>query len=254
MKYGHSVKKQKNVGPHDPEGVGDVYSLTATSSESRLLICHHEGSRTIKDAVELFTELEKKRANNSPLPVFVSDDWDAFASALLEVYGIKETPEYKGIGRKPHPLLIPPIELKYAQIMKNRVNNELVSVSQRVVYGDPEEVIALLCPMSKKHIHTAYAERINLSLRNHLARFIRKTMKYSKDRDIHTGAIDFFQAWYNFVKPHDSLKLEMNLDMEEVGFSLNPRKWIFQTPAMAELITNHIWTLRELMTWRMPFQ
>ena len=231
-----------------------MYSLTATSAESRLLICHHEGGRTIEDATALFTELEQKRAMGSPLPIFVSDDWDAFANALLEVYGIKEMPEYKGIGRKPNPVLVPPPDLKYAQIVKNKENDKVVGMSQRIIYGDPKEVMELLCPTSKGHIHTAYAERINLTFRNHLARFIRKTMNFSKDREIHTDAVDFFQAWYNFVKPHDSLKLEINLDMEEVGFSQNPKKWIFQTPAVVELITDHIWTMKELMTWRAPIQ
>ncbi len=254
MKYGRSVKKQKNVSIHDPEGVGDVYSLTATSAESRLLICHHEGGRTIEDAIALFTELEQKRAMSSPLPVFVSDDWDAFANALLKVYGIKEMPEYKGIGRKPNPTLVPPPNLKYAQIVKNKANDRVVGISQCVIYGDHREVMRLLYPISKGHIHTAYAERINLTFRNHLARFIRKTMNFSKNRNIHTYAVDFFQAWYNFVKPHDSLKIEINLDMEEVGFSQNPKKWIFQTPAMVELITDHIWTMKELMTWRAPIQ
>jgi hypothetical protein len=191
---------------------------------------------------------------DSPLPVFVSDDWDAFANALLEVYGIMETPEYKGIGRKPDPLLVPPPGLKYAQIVKNERNEEVVGMLKRVVFGDPKEVIKLLCPMSKDHIHTSYVERMNLTFRNHLARFIRKTMNFSKDRDIHSGAVDFFQAWYNFVKPHDSLKIEINLDMTEIEFNPNPKKWIFQTPAMVELITDHIWTMKELMTWRVPIQ
>jgi hypothetical protein len=235
-------------------GVGDVYSLTAISTESRLLICHHEGGRTIEDATALFTELEQKRMMGSPLPVFISDDWDAFANAFLEVYGIEETPDYKGIGRKPNPVLAPPPDLKYAQIVKNKENDEVVGMSQRVVYGDLKEVMELLYLTSKGHIHTAYAERINLTFRNHLARFIRKTMNFSKDREIHTYAVDFFQAWYNFVKPHDSLKLEINIDMEEVGFNPNPKKWIFQTPAMVELITDHIWTMKELMTWRTPIQ
>lgn len=114
------LKKTKNVSIHDPNGVGDVYSLTSTSAESRLLICHHEGGRTIEDAIALFTELEQKRAKSSLLPVFISDDWDAFANALLEVYGIKETPEYKGIGRKPNPVLVPHPDLKYAQVVKNK--------------------------------------------------------------------------------------------------------------------------------------
>lgn len=231
-----------------------MYSLTAISAESRLLICHHEGGRTIEDAVALFRDLEKRRAIDTSLPVFVSDDWDPFSNALIEVYGITETPEYKGIGRKPNPVHVPPPDLKYAQIVKNKRNDEVVGIFERVVYGDPKEVIELLCPTLEGHIHTAYVERMNLTFRNHMARFIRETMNFSKDRQTHTGAIDFFQAWYNFVKPHDSLKIEMNLDMEEVGFNPNPKKWIFQTPAMVELITDHIWTMMELMTWRRSVQ
>ncbi len=127
----------------------------------------------------------------SPLPVFVSDDWDAFANALLEVYGIKEMLEYKGIGRKPNPVLVPPPDLKYAQIVKNKANDKVVGMSQRIIYGDTKEVIELLCPTSKGHIHTAYAERINLTFRNHLARFIRKTMNFSKDRQIHADVLIF---------------------------------------------------------------
>ena len=81
MRYGHSVKKQKNVTCIDPGGVGDIYSLTIINSESRLLICHHEGSRSVEDATALFRDLEQKRAVGSSLPVFVSDDWDPFAHA-----------------------------------------------------------------------------------------------------------------------------------------------------------------------------
>jgi len=254
MRYGHFVKKQKNMSSYDPNDVGDVYSLTAISAESRLLICHHEGGRTIEDAAALIKDLEQKRAPGTPLPVFVSDDWDPFSNALLEVYGIKETPEYKGVGRKPNPVLVPPPDLKYAQIVKNKENNEVIGIFERIVYGDSKKVLEMLCPTSKGHIQTSYVERMNLTFRNHLARFIRETMNFSKDRQIHIGAIDFFQAWYNFVKPHDSLKIEINLDMEEVRFSTNPKKWILQTPAMVELITDHIWTMIELMTWRVPLQ
>ncbi len=134
------------------------------------------------------------------------------------------------------------------------MSDEVVGISRAIIYGDPKEAMELLCTISKGHIHTAYAERINLTFRNHLARFIRKTMNFSEDREIHTGAVDFFQAWYNFVKPHDSMKLEINLDMEVIGFNLNPKKWIFQTPVMAELITDHIWTMKELMICRAPIQ
>ena len=98
---------------------------------------------------------------------------------------------------------------------------------------------------SDGYIGTSYAERINLTIRNSLARFIRKTMNFSKTMKMHSKALDLFQAWYNLIKPHESLKLEID--------SKN-KKWLKRTPAMAEGITDHIWSLKELLTFRIPIQ
>ncbi|HHV24595.1 MAG TPA: hypothetical protein GXX65_08725 [Methanosarcina sp.] len=54
-------------------------------------------------------------------------------------------------------------------------------------------------------------ERINLTIRTSLARFIRKGIKFSKTMKMHQKTFDFFQAWYNFIKPHDSLKLNVTI-------------------------------------------
>jgi hypothetical protein len=62
---------------------------------------------------------------------------------------------------------------------------------------------------------------------------------------MHLIAIDFFQAWYNFVKPHHSLRLDVNLGR---------KKWMQRTPAMAEVITDHVWNLKELLKFRAPNQ
>jgi hypothetical protein len=86
---------------------------------------------------------------------------------------------------------------------------------------------------------------LNLTIRNSLARFVRKTMNCSKILKRHTHAFNFFQAWYNFVKPHKSLRLEVNQGI---------KRWVQRTPAMAEGLTDHIWTLKELMTFRVPVQ
>jgi hypothetical protein len=216
------------------------------------LISHHEGGRTTEDAKCLFSDIEKKRAPNSPYPIFVSDDWDPTAQAILEVYGIVETPEYKGIGRKPLPKLVPHPDLKYLQIIKYKKNDKISATNHRVIYGNYEEVIQLICPNKKDHVHTSYIERLNLTFRNSCARLIRETMNFSKDEHAHSDAIDFIQAWYNFIKPHESLDIEINLDMEEVGHQWRPKKWIHQTPAMVEMLTDHIWTMKELMSWRKP--
>lgn len=84
------------------------------------MISHYEGGRTADDATELFKDIERKRNPNSQVPLFISDDWDAFEEGLLNVYGKAQQPPYKGIGRKPNPVLIPGEDLKYAQVCKKR--------------------------------------------------------------------------------------------------------------------------------------
>jgi hypothetical protein len=238
-------KKEKNVTDDDPDEYGDFYSLTAMESDTKLFISHHEGGRSTDDATELFNDLESKRSNTSPIPMFTSDDWDPFELGLLNVYGSLEQPPYCGIGRKPLPILVPHEDLKYAQVIKTVAKGQVVEVRQRVVFGDAEEILRLFGADSGGCINTSYIERINLTIRNSLARFIRKGMNFSKSARMHSRAIDFFQAWYNFVKPHKSLRLMVNC---------GNKRWLQRTPAMAQRLTDHIWTLKELLTFRVPVQ
>lgn len=229
----------------DSDDCGDIYSLTAIKSNTRLFLFHHEGKRSTEDAIELFTEIEKMRNASSPIPVFVSDDWDAFEEGLLNVYGKIELPQYKGIGRKPLPKLIPVKGLKYIKVLKKKVKGYVVEAIQSVIFGDPEEIFEMLEANVDDYIGTSYVERINLTIRSSLARFIRKGMNFSKIMRMHQKTFDFFQAWYNFIKPHDSLKLKIDS---------GNKKWLQRTPAMAEKLTDHIWSLRELLTFRVPVQ
>ena len=244
-RYGPTLKKEKNVTNSDPEDWGDVYSLTAIKTKTRLFICHHEGDRSTEAAINLFKDVERRRSIHSPIPVFTSDNWDPFEEGLLNVYGYLETPRYNGVGRKPLPILIPYPSLKYAQVCKRKEKGRVVEVLQRVVFGDPDEVMESLGVDSDGKINTAYIERLNLTIRNSLARFVRRGMNCSKDLRMHSQAIDFFQAWYNLVKPHQSLRLEVNEGR---------KRWAQRTPAMAEGLTDHVWTLKELLTFRVPIQ
>jgi len=210
-----------------------------------LFISHFEGERSTEGAIELFSDVERRRAIDSPIPVFTSDNWDPFEEGLVNVYGFLETPQYAGIGRKPYPILIPYPSLKYAKVCKKRRNGRVVEVIQDIVFGDPTEVMKLLGVDSGGSINTAFIERLNLTIRNSLARFVRKTMNCSKILKRHSNALDFFQAWYNFVKPHKSLRLEINQ---------GNKRWMQRTPAMAEGLTDHVWTIRELLDFRIPIQ
>jgi hypothetical protein len=186
MKYGPTLKKEKNVTNSDPEGCGDVYTLTAIKTETRLFISHHEGDRSTGAAIKLFKDVERRRSIHSPIPVFTSDNWDLFEEGLVNVYGYLETPHYNGIGRKPLPILNPYPSLKYAQVCNQKEKGRVVEILQRVVFGDPDEVMKSLGVDSGGKINI---ERLNLTIRNSLARFVRRGMNCSKDLQIHSHAL-----------------------------------------------------------------
>ncbi len=135
MRYGLTLKKEKNVTDNDPDSYGDVYTLTAIETYTRLFISHYEGDRSVGSAIDLFKDVERKRSTYSPIPVFTSDNWDPFVEGLLNVYGYLETPQYSGIGRKPLLKLIPYPSLKCAQICKRIEKGRAVEVIQRIVFG-----------------------------------------------------------------------------------------------------------------------
>ena len=77
-----------------------------------------------------------------------------------------------------------------------------------------------------KHISTSYVERQNLTIRMASRRFTRLTNAFSKKLDNHKAACALHFAYYNFCRIHKSLRV---------------------TPAMEAAITDHIWSLRELL-------
>lgn len=93
---------------------------------------------------------------------------------------------------------------------------QLVEVKKRVIAGAPDE----------KLISTSYIERQNLTMRMHMRRLTRLTNGFSKKLENFKAAVALHFGYYNFVRIHRSLRM---------------------TPAMAGGVTNHIWTVPELM-------
>ena len=109
------------------------------------------------------------------------------------------------------------------------------------------------------HINTAFVERQNGTIRHHgsteLAevnrRFTRKTLSFSKDdywleRQLHLCA-----GYYHFCLAHGGLREEICPPLPTKGRG-SPRKWRQVTPAMSVGVTDHVWTLQELLTDRVP--
>ena len=89
-----------------------------------------------------------------------------------------------------------------------------------------------------KKINTSYVERNNGTERRQNARKVRKTYCFSKDWDIHNAATYFIGYSYNFCWPVRTLRVQ---DADGC--------WHDRTPAMAAGLADHVWSLREWVTY-----
>ncbi|MBI4748260.1 MAG: hypothetical protein HY774_07200, partial [Acidobacteria bacterium] len=90
-------------------------------------------------------------------------------------------------------------------------------------------------------------ERLNLTLRQALAPLVRKTLHFCKQRQQLERRVVFFQVYYNFARPHLSLRLPLP-DSERRSSGVIHPKWKPRTPGIAAGLTDHVWTFRELLT------
>jgi len=112
-------------------------------------------------------------------------------------------------------------------------------MKRRVTLGTKAEVVALLGKS------TAYIERCNLTSRLFNGRQVGKTLAFSQDIPAYRAAAIWEDSYYTLIRPHKSLRLPVEDDL--------PRKWSPRTPAMAAKLSDHIWTVKELlMTLPLP--
>ena len=102
-------------------------------------------------------------------PLFLIDGFREYMTALLTHYGQWVHPQRRqGKGPAPKPRWMPRPTLLYAQVVKTRRRRRLVRVSHRVVFGTLEAVQQVLAAHGWQ-INTAFVERVNLSIRQHVA-------------------------------------------------------------------------------------
>lgn len=142
-------------------------------------------------------------------------------------------PSYSGRGRPPTKKHPQP-GWHYVQAVKQRKKGQVVGTRRRVIYGTESSVLERLGSS------TAYVERTHLTSRQCNSRLSRKTLGYSKAVELHRAAVVWGDSIYNLVRPLKSLRQKV---------VANPnRHWAPRTPAMAARLTDHIWTVKELLT------
>ncbi len=119
-----------------------------------------------------------------------------------------------------------------------------------MVFGTLEAVEQVLSAYGWQ-INTAFIERVNLSIRQHVAAVGRRVATLCKGEDGVRQQLAVYHAYYNFVLPHASLRQPLAEPLPTNGMG-SAKQWRPQTPAMAAGLTDHMWTLREVLLFRVP--
>ena len=212
---------------------GETWIGISFAKEYRLMIAFMIDSTESSLCEPLVAETEGRLAQGS-WPVWVSDGMDSYGDALKKRHCILKTyPRTGRRGRPRRPKLVACPEVRYGQVVKQRdERHRIIAVVKQSVYGE----------VPLKTISTVYIERHNLTLRHENRRLTRKTIAFSKRNEGLRSQMTMYQSYYNLVRAHRGLKVRISDQHNRL------RAWQYRTPAVAAGITDHIWSLKELMT------
>lgn len=198
-------------------------------SDTRLRASRGLAKNETDASIQALTTLKERGHPHIPPPL-ASDGWGGHREAMVQVWG--KAPQYRGRGRPPTQKQ-PQEGWQHLQVVKERDNGRVTGVHLEVPYGNPQEVIDLLGES------IAYVERTHLTMRQMNGRLVRKGLGFSKEFDMLWASCTWDDTVYNLSRAVKTLRVET----EQVG-----RRWKPRSPAMAAGLTDHIWTVEELLT------
>ena len=168
------------------------------------------------------------------------DGWASYVRAFQNAF---RSPLHTGqIGR---PRLIAWREVAIVQVVKRRSADKL-EITRRIVQGCAQMISALIQVTQRSGgINTAYIERLNATFRQRLDILTRRTRTLArKQATLHAGMY-LVGCVYNFCTFHKSLRLPLYLIKHRVH-------WVQRTPAIAAGLTDHRWSVIELLNFKVP--
>jgi transposase-like protein len=210
---------------------GIVWMALAMMVHTRLWLAGEVSAQRNMPLIRRLIERVRRCAAHRPL-LFCTDGLCSYIRAIRETF---REPVYTGVQGRPR--LRPWRNLCIAQVVKRYAQRRVVDVERRIVDGTPARVETL---RRRAHgdgvINTAYIERLNATFRERLASLTRRGRALARrPLTLHHGMY-LIGTVYNFCTPHASLG--------RVGSAT--------TPAMATGITDHCWSVRELLSYHVP--
>lgn len=200
-----------------------LWMAMAIAVPSRLWLGGVVSAHRDRKLVQALAAKVKACAAFGPL-LLVSDGFRAYVRAWRRAF---RTPLWTGKQGRP-PLVAWP-ELVIGQVRKVKdTKGRVLGVLQSVVQGSLEQVLSLLTP--GQGIHTAYIERLNATFRGRLHALVRRGRALARQQETLQAGMYLVGTVYNFCTPHRSLE--------------------GQTPAQAAGLTEHCWSVLELLSYR----
>jgi transposase-like protein len=185
-------------------------------------------------------QLVRNTALARPLLICV-DGLRSYISAIQEVFR-SPLPN----GKQGRPRLIHWPDIHIGRVIKQYQGKRVVDVTRTMAQGSEKAAKALLAEsQGGTKLNTAYIERLNATFRSRLASLARRSRALIKNPETLTPLVYLMGSVYNFCSEHKSLRLK--LWVGERGY-----RWVQRTPAMAVGITDHCWSVKELLQFRVP--
>jgi IS1 family transposase/transposase-like protein len=206
----------------------------------------HLGARTQAAAHAFIHELHQRLAPAS-LPIFTSDGLNLYFYALTAHFG----QWFATVGRRARHWQVA-TGLIYGQVKKAYRRRRLVRVTHVMQCGTRAALTAALRGLGLSgRLNTAFVERLNLTVRQSVAALMRRTWSTAQQAPHLLLHLEWWRAYYHFVRPHESLRMELGQPLERGGKRV-PQRYRQRTPAMAAGLVSQRWTVRDLLTLPLP--
>jgi transposase-like protein len=165
-------------------------------------------------------------------------------SAYLKAFQQAFRSPYKG-DKGGRPRMYVWEEVVIVQVIKHRTHDAL-TIQRRIVQGCVELFERLLATSQNGGmINTAFIERLNATFRQRLACLVRRGRALARQVDTLEAGMYLVGCVYNFCTCHKSLRLKLWITERRIH-------WVQRTPAVAAGLTDHLWSVEELLMFKLP--
>ena len=183
------------------------------------------------------------------LPLFTSDGLNLYFYALTAHFGHWLTGSRRGRNVRQWQVAA---DLIYGQVKKSYRRRKLARVTPVMRLGAQADLTLALQRMGfSGRLNTAFIERVNLTVRHGVAALARRTWATAQQAPQLLAHLEWWRAYYHFVRPHASLRIAL-VQPRERGGKLVAQRYRQRTPAMAAGRTNRRWTACEVLSCPLP--